>query len=185
VSPVSVASTSLLAVLLVMGAELVLSRRNEERLRAQGAWEPPVDVYRTMRWAYPSAFALMAVEGAAIGPEPGPVTIAGLAVLIASKLLKGWAIASLGPRWTFRVLVVPGPLVTRGPYAFARHPNYIAVVGELVGMALLVGARVTGPLAVVLFSLLIRQRIRVENRALGTSFAHERRHGDGSVAPRT
>jgi methyltransferase len=58
--------------------------------------------------------------------------------------------------------------VTRGPYAFARHPNYVAVVGELVGMALLVGARGTGPLATTLFSVLIWQRIRVENRALGT-----------------
>jgi methyltransferase len=93
-------------------------------------------------------------------------------VLVASKALKGWAIASLGRRWTFRVLVVPGAsLVTRGPYALARHPNYIAVIGELAGMALLVGARVIGPIATVLFSLLIRRRISVENRALGTSLA--------------
>jgi methyltransferase len=65
------------------------------------------------------------------------------------------------------VLVLSGaPLVTQGPYAFVRHPNYIAVVGELLGMALLVGARVTGPLASVLFSLLLARRIRVEDRAL-------------------
>jgi methyltransferase len=166
------ASISLFVVLAIMCAELLRSRRNEHRLHAMGAWEPPDDVYRTMRWAYPAAFVLMAVEGAAIGPAPGRMTVAGVVVLVASKLLKAWAIASLGPRWTFRVLVVPGaPLVTRGPYAFVRHPNYIAVIGELAGMALLVGARVTGPLATVLFSLLIRQRIGVENRALGTSLA--------------
>lgn len=173
-TPVAVAFASLVAVLLVMLAELRLTRRNEARLRVLGAWEPSDDVYRTMRWAYPAAFVLMAAEGAVIGPEPGAMTLAGVAVLAASKLLKAWAIASLGFRWTFRVLVVPGaPLVTHGPYAFARHPNYIAVVGELAGMALLVGARMTGPLAVVLFSLLIRRRIHVENRALGTSLAPE------------
>jgi methyltransferase len=167
-----IASVSLLVVMLIMGAELLLSRRNEHRLRAMGASEPPDDVYRMMRWAYPAAFVLMAVEGAAIGPAPGRMTGIGVAVLVASKLLKAWAMASLGPRWTFRVLVVPGaPLVTRGPYAVVRHPNYIAVIGELAGMALLVGARVTGPLATVLFSLLIRRRIGVENRALGTSLA--------------
>ena len=170
-----VACVSLLVVLLVMGAELLRSRRNEARLRVLGAWEPPDDVYRTMQWAYPAAFVLMAAEGAAIGPEPGAMTLAGVAVFAASKLLKVWAIASLGVRWTFRVLVVPGaPLVTQGPYAFARHPNYIAVVGELVGMALVVGARISGPIATVLFSLLIRHRIHVENRALGTSPAPER-----------
>jgi methyltransferase len=78
-----------------------------------------------------------------------------------------WAVASLGTRWTFRVLIVPGaPLVHHGPYAVLRHPNYVAVVGELAGMALLVGARVTGPLTTLLFSLLLWRRIQVENRAL-------------------
>ncbi|OFW03922.1 MAG: hypothetical protein A3I61_07595 [Acidobacteria bacterium RIFCSPLOWO2_02_FULL_68_18] len=150
-----------------MGAELLVSRRNEVRLRAQGALEPPGDVYRAMRWTYPGAFALMALEGALFGPEPGAATIAGVVVLAASKLLKCWAMATLGPRWTYRVLVLPGaPLVTGGPYALARHPNYIAVVGELLGMALLVGARLTGPATIVLFSLLLRVRIRVEDGAL-------------------
>jgi len=167
VTPFCVATASLIAVLLMMGGELLHSRRHEARLRAQGAWEPPDDVYATMRWAYPGAFVLMAIEGGLAGPESGPATIAGVVVLAAAKLLKVWAIAALGPRWTFRVLVVPGaPLVTRGPYAFAHHPNYIAVVGELLGMALLAGARVTGPLVVVLFGLLLRRRIIVENGAL-------------------
>ena len=53
-----------------------------------------------------------------------------------------------------------------GPYAVLRHPNYVAVVGELMSMALMVGARVSGTATVLLFGLLIRQRIRVENRAL-------------------
>jgi methyltransferase len=171
-TPFIVASVALLVVLLIMVAELLLSRRNEDRLRAMGAWEPPEDVYKTMRWAYPAAFVLMAVEGGVVGPEPGVATIAGAVVLAASKSLKAWAIASLGPRWTFRVLVVPGaPLVRSGPYAFVNHPNYIAVVGELAGMALLVGTRIAGPIATVLFTLLIRRRIAVENRALGTSLA--------------
>lgn len=158
---------SLIVVLLMMSVELLLSRRHDARLRTQGAWEPPDDVYATMRWAYPGAFVVMAIEGGLAGPEPGPATIAGVILLAAAKLLKAWAIVALGPRWTFRVLVVPGaPLVTRGPYAFVHHPNYIAVVGELLAVALVVGARLTGPVAVVLFSLLLRRRIIVENRAL-------------------
>ena len=162
-----VAGVSLLVVLLIMGAELALSRRHEHSLRAQGALEPPGDVYRTMRWADPAAFVAMAVEGAFLGPAPGSTTVAGAGLLAAAKLLKGWAVSALGSRWTFRVLVPPSaPLVTRGPYAWMRHPNYVAVIGELVGMAVLVGARVTGPLGVLLFSLLLRARIRVENRAL-------------------
>ena len=163
----AVSVISVVAILLMMLVEMQLSRYNERRLRAAGAVEPHCDVYRVMAWAYPLAFIVMAVEGALAGPVPGTTTIVGGALLGAAKALKFWAIAALGERWTFRVLVPPAaPLVSGGPYAFVRHPNYVAVIGELVSMALLVGARVTGPVATLLFALLIRQRIRVEERAL-------------------
>ena len=165
-SPVSVALMSLGGVLLLMLVEMAISRRHEIALRARGAVEPSDDVYRAMRWAYPLSFVVMAAEGGLFGPTPGPVTAAGAGLMLVSKALKFWAMASLGTRWTFRVLVVPGPLVTRGPYAWMPHPNYLAVAGEFVSMALLVGARITGPLTTVLFSLLMWKRIRIEERAL-------------------
>ena len=162
-----VASVSLLVVLLLMLGEMRLSRRNERELRRAGAVEPPGDVYATMRWAYPMAFVVMAVDGAFAEAHPGRAAWAGAGVLAAAKILKFWAIATLGRRWTFRVLVLPGaPLVTHGPYALVPHPNYVAVIGELAGMLLLVGAWITGPLVTLLFSLLLRRRIQVEDRAL-------------------
>jgi methyltransferase len=89
-------------------------------------------------------------------------------VFALAKGLKYWAIAALGPRWTFRVLVPPASDRTvAGPYALVRHPNYIAVAGELAGVALMAGAFVSGPLALVCFSILMLLRIRVEERALG------------------
>ena len=84
--------------------------------------------------------------------------VAGVLLFVASKALKYWAIRTLGERWTFRVLVQPGrPLVTTGPYRYVAHPNYIAVVGELVGAAMMLGARVSGPIMIV----------RVRRRAVG------------------
>ena len=47
------------------------------------------------------------------------------------------------------------------------HPNYVAVIGELIGTAVMMTSAVTGPLAVVGFGILIGKRITVENRALG------------------
>jgi methyltransferase len=150
-----------------MLAELQLSRYNERTLRARGAVEPPDDVYRTMAWVYPVLFVAMGLEGVWWGPAPGTTTLAGAALLGASKALKFWAIAALGGRWTFRVLVPPGAaLVTSGPYGLLRHPNYVAVMGELASVALIVGARVSGPVAMLLFGALIRHRIKVEEAAL-------------------
>jgi methyltransferase len=95
------------------------------------------------------------------------VVLTGIAIFIAGKVIKIWAMATLGDRWTYKVFVVPDvPLVTSGPYRFVRHPNYVGVVGELLGMALITGARVTGPLGLVFFSWLLVRRIRAEDRAL-------------------
>jgi protein-S-isoprenylcysteine O-methyltransferase Ste14 len=72
------------------------------------------------------------------------------------------------------VIVVPGArLVSAGPYRYVRHPNYIAVFGELLGAALMTGAAVAGPLAVASFAFLIGRRIRVETRALAAAHCDE------------
>jgi methyltransferase len=96
------------------------------------------------------------------------VALVGILIIAAAKLLKGWAIATLGVRWSYRVLVIPGaPLVSSGPYRWMRHPNYVGVVGELLGMAVLMAARVTGPVSLLFFSWLLHRRILAEERALG------------------
>jgi len=159
---------SVTTILLMMLLELRVSREHERELLRRGAIQPADPVFSTMRWAYPGSFIAMAVEGAFTGAPSGVLTVAGAAVFIAAKALKVWAIRSLGHRWTYRVLVLPNaPLITAGPYQFLRHPNYVGVVGELVGMALLVQAPVTGVLSVVGFGYLLHLRIRAEERALG------------------
>lgn len=167
---VSIAALTVIAALLVMAGEAALSSHNAGVLISRGAVEPPGDVIGIMQWTYPLGFVLLGIEGALTGPAPLPVLGAGLVVFGLAKALKAWAIASLGVRWTFRVLVPPGdPLVTRGPYRLLRHPNYVAVVGEFLGVALTVWAPLTGAVALVVFGLLLMRRIAVENRALGRS----------------
>jgi methyltransferase len=164
----TIAGLTLTAVLLVMAGEAVLAAYNEAQLRRKGAIEAPGDVYPVMRWAYPASFVVMAIDGAIEGPARPEVLAAGLVTLGLAKALKLWAISTLGPRWTFRVLVVPGaPLIAAGPYRFVNHPNYVAVVGELIGVAATLGAFWSGAIVTVMFGLLIRARIRVEDRALG------------------
>lgn len=159
---------TLAAVLTMMLGELWLSRSNERWMFAHGAVVAADPAYRLMPLAYPGAFVAMAIEGAIVNRPVDAIALAGVVVLIAAKAVKFWAIASLGKRWTYRVLVMPGaPLVTGGPYRVLRHPNYVGVLGELIAMALIAGARVTGPLGVLLFGWLLVVRIRTEEQALG------------------
>jgi methyltransferase len=151
-----------------MAAEARLSARQERRLRAAGAVEPPDDVWPVMAATYPAAFAAILIEGALRGGPSPPVFVAGMTVWAFAKILKALAIMALGDRWSFRVLVLPGEaLVTRGPYRWMRHPNYLAVAGELIGAGIMMAAPYTGVVFTLVFIEIMRRRIRVEERALG------------------
>src|SRR5262245_19906485 len=144
--------------------------RNERAQRARGGSAPRDDVYALLPIGYPLAFAAMLAEGLARQPPPAGLVATGVAVFVAAKALKWWAILSLGPFWTFRVIVVPDvPLIRRGPYRWLRHPNYVGVVGELLGVAIAAGAAVFGVAAMAGFGLLLFKRIRVEERMLATA----------------
>ena len=159
----------LLAIVFIpMLVEARIAAVNERAALRRGGLEAAGDVYRVMRVAYPAVFLVMIAEGAL---WPGHACLAvGLAIFIAAKLLKSWAIVTLRAAWTYRVITLPGrQLVTGGPYRWLRHPNYIGVTGELIGVALMTGARVTGPIGAIFFGLLMLKRISVEERALKAS----------------
>ena len=165
---VLIATATLVVIAITMIAEARISTRHERALRARGAAEPRNDVFQLMQVVYPLGFLAMTAEGGLFGVANPTWLGIGALVFLAAKGLKYWAIASLGIRWTFRVLVpTDAPLVQRGPYQWISHPNYIGVIGELLGTALMMAATITGVLAIVGFGLLIAQRIAVENRALG------------------
>ena len=147
--------------------EARLASRHDRALRAAGALEPGDDVYPLMRIAYPAGFLAMAFEAEVRGARVNMVWAAGLVVFLLAKAIKYWAIATLGPRWTFRVLVPPASSrIMTGPYRFMWHPNYVGVIGELVGMGIMAQAPISGAVTVVVFLMLILARIRVEERAL-------------------
>jgi methyltransferase len=154
----------------VFGAMLVeagRATRNERVQLRRGGIEPSNDVYGLMRVAYPGVFLAMLIEGLFHREPSGTLLTIGVLLLGAGKLLKWWAILALGPCWTFRVIVVPGTSeVESGPYRYVRHPNYIGVLGELVGTAFVAGAPVAGAFGTVLFAALMAMRVKVENRAL-------------------
>jgi methyltransferase len=161
-----------------MLVEALRAARNERAQKARGGVEPPDDVYGLMRIVYPGAFLAMFAEGLVRGPTSPALLAAGAAVFAAAKALKWWAILSLGAFWTFRVIVVPGTaLVAKGPYRWLRHPNYVGVVGELGGVAMMSGGWVSGVAAIATFGALLIKRIAVEERALERSRGPSTRRG--------
>ena len=163
----TVAVFTVAAMVGLMLAEARLSARHERALAARGAVAPVEPGFPLMAASYPACFLAMGAEGALRLAGPTPVFVAGALMFAAGKALKYWAIAALGERWTFKVHVLPGvPLVRSGPYRYVAHPNYLGVIGELVGAAMMLDARISGPPAVLVFSIVLWRRIRFEERAL-------------------
>ena len=142
--------------------ELWLSARNTRRLIASGAEEHG-------RSHYPLIVALHASWLVALWLlAPGrPINPALLFPFMLLQLARIWVIASLGRRWTTRVLVVPGaPLVHHGPYRYFRHPNYVIVVLEMLTLPLVFGLWQVALVFSVLNAAVLTVRIRRENAAL-------------------
>jgi methyltransferase len=143
--------------------ELWLARRNTKRLLAQGAREHAPGHYplivtlhaawlATLWWLAPSR----------------PVDGFWLTIFVLIEIGRIWVLASLGPRWTTRIIVLPdAPLVRRGPYRFVDHPNYVVVVAEIAVLPLVFGLWQVALIFSVLNAAMLAVRISQENRALG------------------
>jgi methyltransferase len=144
-------------------AELLLSQRNTKRLLARGADEVAPEHYPFMVLLHASWLVVLWF----LGPGP-PIQIIPLIIFALLQLGRIWVIATLGERWTTRIIILPGaPLVTTGPYRWFNHPNYLIVIGEFAVLPLVFDL----PMVAIIFSLLnglmLWVRIRDENRALG------------------
>ena len=148
--------------------ELVVSRRHERRLRARGAVEVGREHYPWMVVLHATFLAACLAEVWLLGRPFVPALAAAMALLVVlSMALRYWTIATLGDRWTTRVLVLPrAPLVTGGPFRFLRHPNYLAVAMEIFAIPLLHTAWLTAALWGGANLAVLAVRIRVEERAL-------------------
>ena len=155
-----------IAILLLVTAqrlgELMLAQRNTRRLLAHGAHEAG-------RGHYPVMVALHAAWLATLWwlGWNRPVNLIPLSLFALMQVLRVWVIASLGGRWTTRIIVLPGArLVAKGPFRFLRHPNYCIVTAEIVLLPLALGL----PQVAIVFSILnaamLTVRIACENRAL-------------------
>ena len=148
--------------------ELAISRRNIRWARQRGGLEFGQAHFGVMKLLHTSFLLACATEVVlARRPFDPRVGVPMLVLVVASQALRAWTVRSLGPRWSARVVVLPGePVVTSGPYRFLRHPNYLAVIVEGLAIPLVHGAWITALVFSVLNAFVLVQRIRCEENAL-------------------
>ena len=143
--------------------ELWLSKWNTARLIDRGAREHSPGHYPLIVGVH-TAWLLALWLLAPFRPVDG----FWLAMFVAIEIARIWVLASLGPRWTTRIIVIPdASLVRRGPYRFVNHPNYLVVVAEILVLPLVFGLWQVALLFTLLNAAILTIRIRAENAALG------------------
>ena len=143
-------------------AELIIARRNTRALLAQGAYEVGSAHYPLIVAVHAAWLASLWILA------PGrPILWPLIAVFVALQCARLWVLATLGRRWTTRIIVLPGsPLVTGGPFRFVRHPNYAIVAAEIAVLPLAFGLVWVAIVFTLLNGLVLAIRIRTEGKAL-------------------
>ena len=142
--------------------ELWLSNRNTRRLLAEGAREYGQSHYLLIVAVH--ALWLVSLWWLAPGRH---IFAFWLVFYVLLQVARIWVLATLGQRWTTRIIVLPGaPLVRRGPYRFVNHPNYVVVIGEIFVLPLVFGLWQIALIFTALNAAVLTIRIREENRAL-------------------
>jgi methyltransferase len=159
---VSLAALVLVLVALQRLGELALARYNTGRLLARGATEVGAVHYPLLMAVHAAWLITLWVFG-----RDHPVNLLALAGFIVLQGLRLWIIVTLGPRWTTRIIVMPGePLISSGPYKYLSHPNYAVVAAEIAVLPLALHL----PLVALVFTLVnaavLGIRIRAEAGAL-------------------
>jgi methyltransferase len=141
--------------------ELWLAQANTRRLLAMGGVEHGRRHYAFIVALHTAWLTGLWVLAWRTAPEP-----AWIALYVVVQGLRVWTLASLGRRWTTRVIVVPGETaVRRGPYRFMRHPNYAVVIGEIAILPLVFGMPLYAAIFTVLNAAVLFVRVRIEDAA--------------------
>jgi methyltransferase len=142
--------------------ELGFAQFNTGRLRANGAVEFGAAHYPLMIALHASWLIGLWMLG-----HDRPIIAFWLAVFVLLQIGRLWVIASLGRRWTTRVIVRRGAVpVARGPYRWFKHPNYLIVALEIAVVPLALGLPVFALVFSIANTTLLVYRIRIENEAL-------------------
>lgn len=150
--------------------ELAYARFNEARLKRAGGVEHGASHYPLIVALHATWLAGLWLAASGTQPHYG-----WLSVFVLLQVTRIWVLHTLGPRWTTRVIVLPGkPPIRTGPYRYFSHPNYAVVAAEIFVLPMAFGLVLYALVFSVLNAIVLAVRIRAEAAALRGSEALSR-----------
>jgi methyltransferase len=156
--------------------ELWIAKRNERWMKERGGKEFGQSHYKYIVLVHSLFFVSLLFEGLWKKTRLSPIWPFLAVLFFIVQVLRIWTIRSLGRFWNTKIIVLPNSRpISKGPYRFMRHPNYIIVITEILLIPLLFQAYWTACIFTILNALVLFVRIREEERALNmfTNYADE------------
>lgn len=156
----------ILVVIIQRIIELNISQRNERYLRSINATEYDKDGYMYIVTLHVLFFISIFIEYFLLDRGLNKLWIILIVIFILTQFLRYWAITTLGYRWCTKIMVLKeSELINTGPYKYLNHPNYVAVVIEIATIPLLFSCYYTALIFSMLNLLVLRRRIKIEEKA--------------------
>jgi methyltransferase len=154
--------------------EVVIANQNAKWMKKQGGYEAGREHYKYIFVLHAFFFVALLIEVFSVQAGGVKWSLIPLVVFLIAQIGRVWALSSLGRFWNTRIMILPGAkVVAKGPYRFMRHPNYVIVTLELFALPLIFQAYWTAIVFSLLNAVILRVRIKEEERALKEATDYE------------
>ncbi|TQR18022.1 isoprenylcysteine carboxyl methyltransferase family protein [Psychrobacillus vulpis] len=147
--------------------EVIIAKRNEKKMLAQGAYEVGASHYPFMLALHFSFFIFLIVEVLFFDREISPLFPLFFLIFLFVQAFRIWCLTTLGQFWNTKIIILPNAnIVRKGPYLYLKHPNYVVVCMEIVLLPLMFQAYFTAICFTLLNLAMLSVRIPMEEKAL-------------------
>jgi methyltransferase len=158
----------LLAVALLRVVELQISQRHQQEMVAQGAAKVEEPRFRWLVMLHTAVLIGAALEVVLLKRPFIPALAASMfALFLAANCIRLWVVRTLGNHWSVQLMDSTSlGVITSGPFRYVRHPNYAAVLSEMVTLPLIHTAWITAIVGSLGYIAILTQRLAIEERIL-------------------
>src|SRR2546423_15262691 len=156
----------LLAVAALRIVELQISKRHQKQIVADGGAKVTDPKFLWMVLLHTAVLIGAAVEVVFLHRSFIPWLAAiSFALFLVANIIRWWVIRTLGEHWNVQVMdSTKLGVITTGPFAYVRHPNYAAVFVEMIALPLIHTAWITALAGEIAHIIVLALRLSTDER---------------------
>ena len=147
---------------------IIYSKRNEKRLKSNGATEYGILNSKIMAIAHTVYYLACITEAVIRNTSFDKITIIGIGLVVFSYVMLVIVIMSLKEIWTVKLIIAKYHQINRNIlFKYIRHPNYfLNIIPELIGIGLLCKAWIVMLFGLPVYFVILLVRIVQEENAM-------------------